>query len=149
MAKFKVRDHLNSHDDDDAWVEVVAYDAEGAAEAYLESTFPYEESQGPFEVQVMDANGAVSKWVVDVEFEPTFSASPLKEVIINGRKKSMSRCNFSYSDAVYWALPGADPANHLYTVTFWHSSIEGTLIRGQITELLDGMVINVADTSQA
>lgn len=73
---FSVRRSANECDGDE-WEDIEAYDAQEAAEEYVNSNYSnWEYPQGPIEVEVRDVEG-VQTFSVAVEAVPTFHAEVL------------------------------------------------------------------------
>lgn len=144
--KFHARDYLNNHDDEDAWQEVEAYDAEEVAELYMDENFSYvDDAKGPFEVQVKSPDGSISIWSVEIEYEPKFSASRMVTFVINGREIATAYRNYSYPQLLWLAFPNTR-GDEVMTVTYKGAAkpaTDGTLVDGQHLTVKDGTVITV------
>ncbi len=70
-------------------------------------------------------------------------------ISLNGRKRAIDLGQATYGDLVYMAL-GRDP-NDVLTVTYDRGAggAQGSLIIGQSVPLVEGMIVNVRDTSGA
>jgi hypothetical protein len=151
---FQVRDYLNSYDDDDAWQEVEAFDAEDAANDYMDANFPYEDSGGPFEVEVKSPDGVISLWEVEVEFEPIFHASQMVSITINGKSRLVTERVVDYNRITWWAFPFSfgEGERPVFSVTYHKAAgpkPDGILSPGGYVTLQEGTVFNVAHTGTA
>ena len=72
------------------------------------------------------------------------------QIIVNGRSRTVTSKSVSYEDVVKLAYE--NPPRQLLTLTFYRGPFrksEGSLTPGETTNVKDGMVFNVADTSGA
>lgn len=71
-------------------------------------------------------------------------------IIVNGRKKEVSKGNLSFSEVV--ALSGLpnDP-NTIFTVTYrrGEGNKEGTLVEGESVKVKEGMIFDVTPTNKS
>lgn len=70
-------------------------------------------------------------------------------ITLNGRTRAIDMARATYGDLVYMAL-GRDP-NDVLSVTYDRGAAgaQGSLIIGQSVPLVEGMIVNVTDTSGA
>lgn len=84
-----------------------------------------------------------------------FHSGPPKEytIIVNGRKKVVATKDLSFDQIVHLAFdPVPTGPNILFTVTYGHgpkANPEGTLLKGGIVKIKDGMVFSVTATDRS
>ena len=78
MRDFKVRFAWDGATEED-WNVYHSYDEESAAETLVEEFGDLSDGTEAFEVDVMDPHGEVYRYVVEIEYAPTFRAVRQKE----------------------------------------------------------------------
>lgn len=75
------------------------------------------------------------------------------EIVVNGKQRTVSQRELSYTEVVDLAFPGAtNTEKTIYTVTYKRgegNKPEGSLTDGDVVKVKDGMIFNVTATDQS